>query len=170
MATTRYSKTVIKHVIEDGDDTRVYSIFKLGAEEILTIGLSLSKTLLPALGTGVDYFRNEKNADMYGEMPHTFGAALDHLCSNLVLEDYIVLADKVLGNMLVNSKPIDSWAEHFDEYPQDLLEVLAWGVKENVSPFFLKNSMFQSLMPTLQTMIEKLKNLKDGSNNETTTE
>ncbi|AUR87560.1 coil containing protein [Vibrio phage 1.101.O._10N.261.45.C6] len=143
MSEIRYSKKSATKIITDGEDRRDYSIRLMGAEHVALVGVHLLKVVSPALGTGGDYMNEaKKNEEYFGDMVHTWGATIQHLSDNIHDEFAAELFRKTLGSLCVNGNPV-KWEEHFDDYPQDMLEILIWSAEENIRPFLLRSTMLQ---------------------------
>ncbi len=154
---TVYSDVTLSKTISDDDGIRQYKSLKLGSREVFIEGLKLVKVLTPSIGTAIDQLQNTD--DIFGDISHTYGAAMQHLMDNIEPEHFAELCDKLLGKLFVNDKEVD-YSTHFDKYPQDFIDVIWWLGDTTFRPFLLKNAIVQSLMSKMtdQKMGEKLKN------------
>lgn len=146
-----YSKNTLKPLtIEQGEELRVYKGFKLNSLEVMKEGFKILKALMPSLGTGIDQLSNDDGFSA----PNTFGAMFQLLNENLTEEQFTVLVDKLLGSLICNSETIEDWVEHFDKYPQDLIEVISWTGKENFHDFFMESTMLRSKLKSLVQLVD----------------
>ncbi len=128
-----YSNKELKPLTIDAEDgLRVYKGFKLNSYQVMTEGFKMLRVLMPSFGTGIDQMTNDNGL----EIPNTFGAMMQLLNENLSEEQFTTLADKLLGSLVFNGDVVEDWVDHFDQYPQDLIEVLGWSGKENFYNFF----------------------------------
>jgi hypothetical protein len=145
-----YSKVQLKPLtITDGDDIRIYKGFKLNARNVAEEGFKLLKAVSPALGAGIDSFMKSEEFDV----PQTFMQIFQMLNMNLEPEHFLELCDKTMGSMLCNGELVEDWCEHFDKYPQDHLEVMAWAGKENFHDFFMRSGMVASKLKWIKEKI-----------------
>ncbi|BAV80943.1 hypothetical protein [Vibrio phage RYC] len=149
-----YSDTPMKPLVIEGEMDRVYKGARLTGRAILKEGMKLLKVLLPSIGTAIDQLTG--NADNEYAMPTTMGAAFQLLHENLEEEHFDDLCDKLLGQLTCNGKEVT--AEHWDKYPQDLVDVLAWAGKENFKDFLMESTIIKSKLEVLsKAMPQKLK-------------
>lgn len=156
-----YSKNQMKPLTIDGDSgLRTYKGFKLNAYQVTVEGFKILKAILPSLGTGIDQLSNGQ--DLY-ETPNTFGAMFQLLNENLSEDQFTTLVDKLLGSLVCNGEAIEDWIKHFDEYPQDLIEVISWAGGESFYSFFMESTMLKSKVKSIAEMLDP--NLKEKISN-----
>ncbi|AUR92158.1 hypothetical protein NVP1170O_045 [Vibrio phage 1.170.O._10N.261.52.C3] len=149
----KYSKVFLpKIVIEDGDSERVYKARRLSSRGVMTEGFKILQVLLPSIGIAVDAATSKEEF----EMPQTFSAAFQLLNENMDEEQFTELVDKIMGSVTCNGEEIgEDWDEHFDEYPQDFLEVVGKMGVETFKGFFMGSTMLTSKLKKLKKMLPK---------------
>lgn len=165
-----YSKNTLKPLTIEGTsgDIRVYKGFKLNARQVMIEGYKMLKAVMPSLGTGIDQMANADDINP----ANTFGAMFQLLNENLTEEQFTGLVDKLLGSLLCNGDLIEDWVEHFDKYPQDLIEVIGHTGKENFYDFFMESTMIRSKIKGLVQLmepkvLEKMQSLLNGNEQDT---
>lgn len=150
---TKYSKKIISKLIDDEDGPRKYQANKLGAYEVSLEGFKIIKAMTPSAGVGIDaIIGTEGDIAFLGET-NTVSGMFQLLAENLTPEHYTELVDKLLGSLMFNGEDIEDWSDHFDEYPQDFLEVLAWLGKETFTDFFVKSTILKPLIGKIKMMV-----------------
>ena len=75
------------------------------------------------------------------------------LSENLEIEHYTTLVDKLLGSMFVNDTFVDDWSDHFDEHPEDFLEILMISFKENFYDFFMESTILSPMKEKVMEVV-----------------
>ncbi len=127
-------------------NNKQFSLKKLGARDGFTIGLEISKLVLPALGASVDGMR--KDEIIHGA-PQTFGDAAQKLVQQMGSVDVLNIIDKMFAGMTVDDKEID-WDEYFSGNYAEMVEVLMFTLKENFESFFTESGIVQKVQTFLK--------------------
>lgn len=170
---TTYSKRTshkLKIKDESGEVLRVYTIHPFSARTTAKEGFKLLKKVLPAIGAAQDSRGNEDNVVL--GMDTTFQQAFSMLEQDLSEEHFEDLCDKLLGGVKFEGEFIDV-EDHFDEYPDDFLEVLLFAGEKSFYDFFTKNSIVRSkILPMIEKYLPKSlvpSKKTDGNENESDT-
>lgn len=160
---TRYSKKMIsKRLILPDGTCRVYQTPKLAAYEINLEGMKIARAVLPSAGSMIDSFVSNTDMEFSELPPQTFSGSLYFLSENLDEQNYTNLVDKLLGSLIVDGKEIEDWSDHFDEHPEDFLEILVWSGRENFESFFMGSTMLAPLKSKITEVVQNLKGKLDN--------
>jgi hypothetical protein len=155
---TRYSKKIITRTIidESAGESRKYTANKLSAKEVSVEGFKLLRAVMPSFGAAIDAF-SEGDSEF---LPTTnkFSEILFFLSENLTDEHFSNLEDKLLGSLIVDDKELGvEWSDHFDDHPQDFLEILGWLGEENFKSFFMESTIIAPLQKRITPVFQNLK-------------
>ena len=151
-----YSKKSITKNI----DGRRYELKKLGAKEVSIESFKIVKAVTPSIGVGFDSMQGNSIFDITS----TTASALQFLSDNLTVEHYTELVDKLLGSLRVDDVSVGEWDEHFDEYPEDFLEIVFWSFKENFFSFFMNSTILKPWISKAKEMVlPQMKNLMNDA-------
>lgn len=139
-------------VLGEDDNTRVYKALRLNTINTSIEGFKLLKAVMPSLGTAVDMLTSQKEGGF--DIPQTFSSIFIMLNQNLTEEQFETLTDKLFGSLMVNKEEIEDWNSHFDEHPEDFLDVWIFLFKENFYNFFMESATVRNILSKLSKNLD----------------